>query len=61
MSKLQSFPVLGQIREYFFHLDIEFDEIGQYENLKGDLMQFTQEYTELGIYEKDDIRKMLVQ
>ena len=61
MSKLQSFPVLGQIREYFFHLDIEFDEIGQYENLKEDLMEFTQEYTELGIYKKDDIKKMVIQ
>ncbi|MFT6334456.1 MAG: prephenate dehydratase [Halioglobus sp.] len=59
MSKLQSFPVLGQIREYFFHLDIEFDTMNQYKNLKEDLMVFTQEYTELGIYKKDDIKKML--
>ncbi len=60
MSKLQSFPVLGQIREYFFHLDIEFDETSQYENLREDLMEFTQEYTELGVYKKDDIKKLLI-
>lgn len=56
MSKLQSFPVMGRIREYFFHLDIEFDEISQYESLKEDLMDCTHEYTELGIYKKDDIK-----
>jgi len=59
MSKLQSFPVLGNLREYFFHLDIEFDEISQYQNLKEDLMGFTQEYTELGIYKRDDFTKAL--
>ena len=55
MSKLQSFPVMGKIREYFFHLDIEFDTIDQYENLKSDLLEFTQEYTELGVYKRGSL------
>lgn len=55
MSKLQSFPVLGQLREYFFHLDIEFDHVDQYANLKEDLLGVTYEYTELGIYKRDNI------
>lgn len=59
MSKLQSFPVMGNLREYFFHLDIEFDELNQYENLREDLMEFTQEYTELGIYKRDNVSKAL--
>lgn len=59
MSKLQSFPVMGQIREYFFHLDIEFDTIDQYEKLKGDLLGFTQEYTELGVYKRGSIEGLI--
>jgi len=54
MSKLQSFPVLGKLREYFFHIDVEFDHIDQYEKLKAELQKFTHEYTELGIYERDN-------
>lgn len=53
LSKLQSFPVLGRMREYFFHLDIEFDQIQQYQTLRSDLLEFTHEYTELGIYKRD--------
>jgi len=59
MSKLQSFPVMGEIREYFFHLDIEFDTIDQYENLKSDLLKFTQEYTELGVYKRGSIESLI--
>ena len=59
MSKLQSFPVMGKIREYFFHLDIEFDTIKQYENLKSDLLSFTQEYTELGVYKRGSIEELI--
>ncbi len=61
MSKLQSFPVIGNLREYFFHLDIEFDELIQYQNLKKDLMGFTQEYTELGIYKRDKFTNALTE
>lgn len=54
MSKLQSFPVLGKMREYFFHLDIEFDHLDQYNNLRKELKIITQEFTELGIYKRDN-------
>ncbi len=53
MSKLQSFPVLGRLREYFFHLDIEFDNLDIYEKLKTKLVKFTHEFTELGMYQRD--------
>ena len=59
MSKLQSFPVLGKIREYFFHIDIEFDHLGDYESLRSDLKGFTHEFTELGIYKRDDSIKQI--
>jgi len=54
MSKLQSFPVLGKLRAYFFHLDIEFEDFDSYGRLKSDLEKFTHEYTELGVYKRDN-------
>ncbi|MFZ1749207.1 MAG: prephenate dehydratase [Saprospiraceae bacterium] len=61
MSKLQSFPVIGSFREYFFHLDIEFDHISQYHGLKEDLLSLTFEYEETGIYKRADITSILEQ
>ncbi len=55
LSKLQSFPVIGAFREYFFHMDIEFDHIDQYFDLKDDILEVTSEYDELGIYARADI------
>ncbi len=59
LSKLQSFPVIGHLREYFFHLDIEFDHIDQYHGLKEDLLGLTFEYEETGIYKRADITAIL--
>jgi len=59
MSKLQSFPVVGSFREYFFHLDIEFEHISQYFGMKEDLLDLTFEYDELGIYKSADISDIL--
>lgn len=59
MSKLQSFPVIGSFREYFFHIDIEFDHISQYIGLKDDLLNLTFEYEETGIYKRADITSIL--
>lgn len=59
MSKLQSFPVIGSLREYFFHLDIEFDQISQYQGLKDDLLELTFEYDETGIYKRADLSEII--
>ncbi|MDF1698742.1 MAG: prephenate dehydratase [Saprospiraceae bacterium] len=59
MSKLQSFPVMGKLREYFFHIDIEFNHFDHYKKLKSDLIEFTHEYTELGIYKRDNSIQIL--
>jgi prephenate dehydratase len=59
MSKLQSFPVIGSFREYFFHIDIEFDHIAQYLGLKDDLLNLTFEYEETGIYKRADIASII--
>ena len=59
MSKLQSFPVLGSFREYFFHIDIEFDHIHQYIGLRSELESLTFEYEETGIYRRADVTSII--
>ena len=44
---------------YFFHIDIEFDHISQYNGLKEDLLNLTFEYDETGIYKRADITSIL--
>lgn len=52
LSKLQSFPVPGKFRSYFFHLDIEFDQLSDYHQLSSTLRAITTEYKELGMYKR---------
>ena len=52
ISKLQSFPVLGEINTYYFHLDLEFDNIDQYESAILELKEVSSGLEELGIYKK---------
>ncbi len=55
LSKLQSYPVLGKLAEYSFHMDLEFDDYDQYLALSDILRQETLQYQELGIYQRADI------
>lgn len=55
ISKLQSFPVMGELSTYYFHLDLEFDHISQYENCIEQLKGVTVGLEELGIYTKASI------
>jgi len=55
ISKLQSFPVLGEFNTYYFHLDLEFDHIQQYENCIDEVKKVSQDLEELGIYKKASI------
>lgn len=59
LSKLQSFPVLGKLTEYFFHLDIEFERVDDYQKLMIELAPITKELEELGVYNRADISKAL--
>ena len=52
ISKLQSYPVLGKVSEYFFHLDLEFVQYDQYKNIMDKLQDVTMELKELGSYKK---------
>jgi prephenate dehydratase len=52
ISKLQSFPVLGEFNTYYFHLDLEFDNITQYEDCIEEIRKVSNGLEELGIYKK---------
>jgi prephenate dehydratase len=52
MTKLQSYPVIGKMSEYFFHIDLVFDQLSQYENLIDSLLEVTVELEELGVYQR---------
>ncbi len=55
ISKLQSFPVLGKMTEYYFHLDLEFDHITQYEDCIEEVKRVSFGLDELGIYTKASV------
>jgi len=52
ISKLQSYPVLGKVSEYYFYLDLEFDDVNHYETIMENLKSVSSELTELGVYNK---------
>jgi len=52
MSKLQSYPVLGSMSEYYFHIDLEFSKVDQYKRLIEKLKPDTLITEELGVYKK---------
>ena len=55
LSKLQSFPVLGKVGEYYFYLDIEFDELTSFWRVYEEMKHVTLELQILGIYERASI------
>jgi len=52
LSKLQSFPVLGKVGEYYFYLDIEFDELTSFWRVYEEMKHVTLELQILGIYQR---------
>lgn len=52
ISKLQSFPVVGHFNNYYFHLDLEFEDIVQYENCIEEIRKASFGLEELGVYKK---------
>jgi len=60
LSKLQSYPVLGEINSYYFHLDLEFDDIENYQNLINILHEQTMLLEVLGVYKQASIYDMVL-
>lgn len=53
LSKLQSYPVPGEVNKYYFHLDLEFESVQQFSTVVDELSRITQELKVLGIYKRD--------
>src|SRR5688572_26985999 len=52
LSKLQSFPIPGSDFKYSFHADMEFDTIGQFENVIEQIRPLTKEVKIYGVYKR---------
>lgn len=52
VTKIQSFPVIKTEWEYYFHLDVEFDSISQYETIIESIKMYSYKLRVLGIYKK---------
>ena len=52
LSKLQSFPIPGSDFKYSFHADMEFDTIGQFENVVDQIRPLTEELKIYGVYKR---------
>lgn len=50
LSKLQSFPKPGSNWKYYFHADLEFENIDHYKTLIKSLLQITSELKVYGVY-----------
>jgi len=55
LSKLQSYPVLGEVNAYYFHLDLEFEDLDDYELLIEELQNLTLMLEVIGVYKKATI------
>jgi len=52
LSKLQSFPIMGRYKQYYFHLDLEFDQVEKYKACLTELKKTVDEIKVLGEYNK---------
>ncbi len=55
LTKLQSFPVLGSVNEYYFHIDVEFDDFKKYKKMMSEIDVATLMVDVLGVYKKANI------
>ena len=52
LTKLQSYPVLGEPDEYYFHMDLEFESSQQFYRVLENLVACTQSVDVLGTFKK---------
>jgi len=52
LSKLQSFPIPGSDFKYSFHADMEFETIGQFNNVIDQIKPLTEEVKIYGVYKR---------
>lgn len=54
LTKIQSMPVLGKRSEYYFYVDLEWAETGQYDSAIRKALKLTNNFNILGEYVKND-------
>jgi prephenate dehydratase len=54
LSKLQSFPIPGSDFKYSFHADMEFDSVGQFEDMIEKIKPITKEVKIYGVYRRGE-------
>ena len=54
MSKIQSMPILGKRNEYNFYVDVEWEDIKQYDSAIRQILKYTHNFNILGEYERHD-------
>ncbi|MEL6674184.1 MAG: prephenate dehydratase domain-containing protein [Bacteroidota bacterium] len=54
LSKIQSLPIVGRAWEYFFHVDLEFEQIEQFERCLLAIGHLAKDLKILGIYPRGD-------
>jgi len=52
LSKIQSLPILGKVWEYFFHLDLEFEQYDNYKRALNTIGKYATQIQILGEYQK---------
>lgn len=57
LSKIQSMPVLGKPDEYNFYIDLEWDEVKDYDQAIRKALKYTHNFSVMGEYRKNDDRK----
>lgn len=56
LSKLQSFPQPGSDWKYYFHADLEFENINQYNKMINKILQTINELKVYGIYQSGNLK-----
>jgi prephenate dehydratase len=59
LTKIQSLPLVGKEWEYFFHIDLEFEEHAQYQRALSAIFPLVNELKILGEYPRGDKRGIL--
>lgn len=54
LSKLQSFPAMRELRSYYFHMDLEYNAVDQFDHVLTDIRGLVQEVSVLGSYLRKD-------
>lgn len=59
MSKIQSMPVIGRRNEYNFYVDVEWDNLKQYDTAIRQVLKYTHNFNILGEYQRHDDEQTL--